>query len=212
MRHGAHGLDAAKHVGSRPRRPPSSPRRWPGAARPSPAGRRPRRVSRPRPSPSDHRHMGRGHHRELAAGHVAAHGIARGCSCAPASRRAAFRPPYRSSSDFCASAKRRIWSCAKRISAISRSETFCIALRSRCIAQAEGRGRVAVEFLGQFAHRRITARLDIAQDALDRRADLGVILRPLTGRFPALEILRHDRPPGGKWPRITGAFPIRASR
>jgi hypothetical protein len=79
------------------------------------------------------------------------------------------------------------------------------------IAQAEGRGRVTVEFLGQFAHRRITASLDIAQDALDRRADLGVILRPLTGRFPALEILRHDRPPGGKWPRITGAFPIRAT-
>jgi hypothetical protein len=27
----------------------------------------------------------------------------------------------------CASAKRRIWSCAKRMSSMSRAETFCIA-------------------------------------------------------------------------------------
>ena len=64
------------------------------------------------------------------------------------------------------------------------------------LAELERRGRVAVEFLGQFSHRHVTARLDIGQGCFDHSTHLCVVVIAVRGGFPALEVFNcHMRDP-----------------
>ncbi len=59
------------------------------------------------------------------------------------------------------------------------------------VGQPKARRRPFVEFLGQFAHRRVAARADIGDDALDGAADLGVGLVLGPGQRRGFDVARH---------------------
>ena len=63
------------------------------------------------------------------------------------------------------------------------------------VGQAEVGAVPFVEADRQLAHRRVAARVDVGEDALDRRADLRIVLGPCLGVPAALEMTCHCRSP-----------------
>ena len=141
----------------------------------------------------DYRHMGRCQQRVFAARHIATHGIDRDIAVAQHHAGQGFH--------FNIAQSRLLMFGEIAHLGLRKADIFQIARRELiktsldfALTQAEILPVPFVEADGEFAHRGITTRLDIGQDALNRGAHLGVIFRHRI-RIPApLQETRHGLP------------------